>query len=359
MFELTRSIFSLILLLGPPEGEAPPPDDLFLTSDEVTYERTIEQLGYGITFGDEQPEKAIAVLEDALAVLPRFTPQLANDPGALVLRAEAYVSLARAYLTVKDEAKARAALDEGVRSAPVGHALPVNIYGPRVEKLWKQKQKAGESPRQDVVVNCWVACRVYLNERSIEAGEPINPAEQFAMQAQLVDLKAGRYRLWIEAADGSIDPWLAEFEPRAPGEPPLDFTFGTKPAPEPPALVGPKPAPLKPTTVEPRRDRPNRLLPLPVEISAMVAGVGLIASGVVLFAIDGKCANDAATKDAVPADGRDVCPSVWTTKTAGLALIGSGAGLSAAGSILIGIDEVRAAKDKKAARLVVGWTFRF
>lgn len=357
MFELTRSIFSLFLLLGPPEGEAPPSDDPFLRSDEVTYERTVEQLGYGITFGDEQPEKAIAILEDALAILPRFTPQLANDSEALTLRAEAYVSLARAYLSVRDETKARAALDEGVRSAPVGHALPVNIYGPRVEKLWKQKMKEGESPRQEVVVNCWVQCRIYLNERLVDASEPISLDDELAMQARIVDLKAGRYRLWVEAADGSIDPLIAEFEPGAPGDP-LDFTFGTKP--EPPTLEEPNPVPVKkPVPVGPIRDRPNRLLPLPVEISALVAGVGLIASGVVLFAIDARCANDAATKDAMPADGREVCPSVWTTKAAGLALIGSGAGLSAAGSIFIGIDEVRAAKDKRAARIVVGWTFRF
>ena len=359
MFLLTRSIFALISLLGPPEGEALPVDEPVLAendaSDEPSYERTVEQLAYGITLGDEQPKEAISILAEALAVLPQFAPQLANDPETLALRAEAYVSLARAYLTVREEAKAREALDEGVRSAPFGHELPVNIYGPRVEKLWKQKMKSGESPRQEVVVNCWVECRVYLNERSIETSAPIS-ADEFAATARLVDLKAGRYRLWVEAADGSIDPLITEFEPLEPGEP-LEFIFGTKP--EPPVLEGPKPAPVKPPPMVVPRDGPKRLLPRPVEISAMVAGVGLIASGVVLFLIDGKCADDAATKDAVPADGSEVCPSVWATNVAGLALIGSGAGLSAVGSILIGIDEVRTAKDKKAAQIVVGWKFRF
>jgi len=96
-----------------------------------------------------------------------------------------------------------------------------------------------------------------------------------------------------------------------------------------------------------------------VEISAIVAGVGLIVSGAVLFAIDGECASGKSSKDAVPADGVDVCPSLWTTKVAGLALLGSGFGLAAAGSVLIGIDEVGITKDKKTARVTVGWRFRF
>jgi hypothetical protein len=370
---LILALVTHALLIGPPELDVPPDEAHAAAgepvsteidmSDEARYQRAIEQLAYGITIGDEQPKQAISILEEALLLLPQFTPQLANDPEALALRAGAHVSLARAYLSVRDETKARDAIDEGIRSAAFGEQLPADAYGPKVEKLWKKRDNAARAlARQDVVINCWVACRVYVNERSVdavEAGAPV-PEGEFATRAMFVSSTAGTYRLWVEAADGSSAPLTATFEPGEASEPPLEFIFGTEPVPEAIAPEGPKPAPVvKPAPVKAPRDHAKRLLPRPVEITAMVAGLGLIASGAVLFAINDKCANDATVKGAVPTDGPAACPSLWATDVAGIALMGSGAGLFAAGTILIGIDEVRGAKHEKSARINVGWRFRF
>ncbi|MCA9702142.1 MAG: hypothetical protein KC431_31765 [Myxococcales bacterium] len=370
---VTYGILTLLLCVGAPEEgpvEIEQDDDDLVAGEslpakegedgEVSYERALEQLRIGVTIGDEKPTEAISVLEGALAVLPSFTPQLAADPEALALRAEAYVSLARAYLTIREDGKARAALDEGARVTAPGQTLPVERYGPRVEKVWKAKLKAGQSSLQDVKVKCWVSCRIFVNERVVA---PLDLAasdseDEYATRARLTGLTDGSYRLWIEAEDGSVETMVTEFAGPKSEDAPLEFIFGTKPEPPPPEVTTPVGPVEILELVEPPPERPKRLLPRPVAISMAAAGLGLIASGAVLFVIDGKCANP-STKGALPADGAEVCPRLWTTGIAGIALMGSGAGLFGLGAAFITVDEVRTAKQGRSARINVGWSLRF
>lgn len=345
------STLALVLMLGPPESaEALSPEDW----DAMSYHEVNVQLERGIEIGDRQPEEAISILEPALAALPRFTTQLVEDRVRLELRAEAYVSLARAYLTVREEDKARAAMDEGIRSAPFGQVLPAERYGPKVEKLWEERVAAlGEAALGEAVVECWVACRVYLNEREVEV---VEGGEGEPARVVLDGLTEGSYRLWVEAVEGELEPVVEAFQAQEG----LVFSLGTEPEPEVEEVIGPglvkdeqtkEPIPTPPSVKRP-------LLPRAAEISAIAAGVGLIASGVVLFAINDRCSNP-PVDGAVPGDGIEACPKLWNTGAAGIALIGAGVGLTAIGSVFLGIDEVRRGQAKKYARVTVGWTFRF
>lgn len=350
---MTRTSLALLLratlLAVPAEGAG----DETAVAERVpasTYEDALARIEEGIALGDRQPQEAITILEPALVHLQRFAPELASDPQGLSLRSEAYVSLARAYQIVREEDKASAAIDEGLRSAPLGSSLPAKRYGPRVEKLWREREQLNrEASQQEVEVECWMPCRVYLNERLYPTDEP--GGERMAARVHIRGLTTGQYRLWVEAEDGSLEPLITVFEPGETGEL-LRFELGEPPPPKP--IIDPDPDPFP----KPDLDLRKRLLPRPVELSAIAAAVGLVATGVALVLIDGRCANPDQA-GVLPSDGAELCPKLWATRNAGIALISSGAALGVAGSVLLGIDEVRGPRGGRAARVQMGWTMRF
>lgn len=308
---------TLLLLLNAPES--PPAARMDLTA-------AIEAVL-------ETPEAAlIGELEQVIHTFEAGPQDVLADTALADELLRARVVLAWAQ---QDPERAAAAMDEAIRSA-AGRELPLLGLGTQLKELAKQRSAAlADAGTASIEVACAVPCQVIVNER-----RSVNPTDP---------LPFGTYRVWVAANEGNVEPMRASVELDQAGETER-ISFGGVEAPVPAGIETPE-------SGRERGDRTQRdaavkkpLLPLWVEIVGVVAGAGLIATGAGLLAIDGKCkgGGDSAT-----------CPILIENTAQGAALVAVGAGAMASFGAVLGVDQVRAGQNKRAARAMVSWTLRF
>lgn len=230
---------------------------------------------------------------------------------------------------------AAAAMDEAIRSA-AGRELPLLGLGTDLKNLAKQRAAALASEgAANIQVVCRVPCQVIVNER-----RSVNPTDPLLL---------GKYRVWVVSNDGEVEPLRADVELDVAGETErIEFGRVDK-VPPAPGMVVPKRDPHKPPVPKHERKRESPLMPLWVEIAGIVAGAGLLATGVGLLAINGQCKDGGN-----PAN----CPIVIENTPQGAALAAVGSGMLVSFGTVLAVDRVRAGRSKGAGAMV-GWTFRF
>jgi hypothetical protein len=304
---------TLLLLLNTPEGTSAVTTDLTAKIDAVL----------------EAPEAAmIGELEQAIREIEARPQQVIadNELADELLRARVVLAWAQ-----QDPERAAAAVDEAIRSA-AGRGLPVKGLGMEIKELAKQRAAVlwGEGIA-NIEVHCAVPCQVIVNER-----RTVNPTDP---------LPLGTYRVWVVANNGEIEPMQANVVLDAAGETER-IEFG--------GLEGPAPAEKEwskrrraGNAGEPNAVGSKPLLPLWAEIVGVVAGAGLLATGVGLLAIDERCVNG----------GDPPCQELENTVQGG-ALVGVGAAALGSFGTILGMDQARVGRGRGAAAMV-SWTFRF
>lgn len=315
----------------------------------------------------------IAELEQTIAAMEAQPLVVVADPILAEDLLRARVVLAWGY---DDPQKASAAMDEVVRSAG-GRPLPLAGLGTDLKSLAKERVAAlAAGGTANIQVDCSMPCQIILNERI-----PTNLAEPLAL---------GTYRVWVVASAGEIEPLHEDVVLDQAGQTKL-VVFGE---PSPPLLDDPRdtsaptllepedsqdtsapllPEPKKPTDTrtqalpieapeqrsdvgeqqdelrEPPPAQARPMLPLWSEIVGVIAGVGMLATGVALLALDGKCRN-----------GREVrsCPELIENTPQGIALVGMGSGVLLTFGAVLSVDRVRM-DERKGLAAVASWTFRF
>jgi hypothetical protein len=298
-----ESMFLLVTLLAPPIAEADP-----LASDYPATVAEVRELSDRMNLG----EPVNADLMDALASLPRHAPQLAADPEMLELRTQAQLQLARSALSDGDHETAVWIVDEAIRSA-MGAEIPIENFGPSIAKLYVERRKAlTDGGKASIEITCPQPCRVFLNEREI--GLSID------------ELPLGVYRLWVEGTEGPdvgrvlSDVMLLE----------IDGEVVTR-------IFAPTPPPALRDEPKPPEDRPKtRLMPRGIEAAMVAVGIGMMGAGALMMGIQ---------------PGKDEL-------IAGGVLFGLGGGILIAGSVTLGVDEVRVGK-QRGRQAMVAWTLRF
>ncbi len=310
----TSTAISLALLLAPP---APPRPRLDVdaptgASADVDLEyralvTRIEQLNDRMNQGEDVADE----LTRALADLSRHAPQLADDPTTQELRALAMLNLARARLAADMVDEAVEVLDEAIRTA-MGEDLPADRFGPSLAKLYADRRRALEQAgKASIEIECQVPCRVFVNERA--AGPHID------------DLVLGTYRVWVEASSTPLADEAATRTNVNLTEPGQTASI---------ELDKPKPSESR-RTLDPVTTK--RIMPMPAEAALITLGAGASLIGALLIGIGG-----------------DQRPQLITGST----MLGVGGAMLLAGSVTLGIDEVREA-NQRDRRLSLVWTMKF
>lgn len=319
----------LTFLLAASLGAAGPSED--------AYSRAVENLGVAIdAVGEVDSKAASAALKLAIAAVLSHPVALRGDPSTLEQITRARLHLVWCYLDLDDQVAANAAMDSAIRSM-AGTALPMNEPGlgtvlrPVYDERLRALQAAGTAT---IDVDCKVRCEVLVEGH--RSPNPTNP------------LFLGDYQIWILARDGSVAPQRYAVSLEQPGQVvSLVFEEGAEGegSTDGPAIT----APSASGRDEPRQRDSKRMLPRWAEALTMVAGVGVLAAGAALTAIDGKCTG-----------GGDIytCLRVWENQPQGYALIGLGAALVITSGVMLTIDEVRVGNEKHRQAMLT-WTFRF
>lgn len=323
-------LVALFVFAPPAEGAAEPPAPSVgdNSNDRAEYDAALARVREAQQLANEEPERGSVRLRDALQVLQGFSSQLAKDPEAQELRINAQLTLARTLLATEDADGAREVMDEAIRTSR-GDPLPAKDFGPGLSALYKERGGVLEKQgRGSIEVTCQIACRVYINER------PTAPRTE--------KLVPGRYRVWVEASDGSQAPVghnldIAEGSAET-------ISYGTKPI----ADTGGN------DDNDDNDDPPKakRIMPRWAEVVLMSAGAAAIGTGAALWAIDGKCPGGADPNDT------DACPQVYITKTAGIVTLAAGGAVLLTGTLLLTVDEVRVGKQRGTSAMLT-YTLRF
>lgn len=329
-------LLALLAFAEPPAAETDP-----------AYAEAVAQLETAIAAARREPSEAVAKLGPALEVFAEFAPQLAFTPSDLEQRALGQLALAWSHLALGNEDAANVAIDEAIRTAQGGEPLPVAGFGPALAKLVAARETAlGELGSAELEITCHVSCRVFINEHSSSELTRV--------------LLLGRYRVWIEARDGGVEPLRTTVELDARGQT-VELAFGQppEPEPEPTPVETPVEAPVEPPDaakpIDTEPDPPfRRMLPRWAELSALGAGVALAVVGGVILSYEGKCPGGFD-----PMVDFDDCPKVYDAKPAGYGLLGAGLGLAAIGGVMFTVDEVRVARDRRAQQAMLWWRVRF
>jgi hypothetical protein len=328
---IAASLLVALLSFSPPgDGETQPPapsitSDSAANTNPAGYADALARVRTAQQMANDEPERGVVQLRDALQLLQEFGPTLAKDPEGQDARMMAQLTLARALLAIDDADGARDAMDEAIRTSR-GDPLPVKGFGPGLTALYRERTGVLDKLTTGAIaVECLVACRVYINER---------PTQQ-----RTDELLPGSYRVWIESLDGSEAPVKLVID--VGGVPVAPLKFGT-PRETPP---GEKP-PRTP------KDKTKRIMPRWAEVVLMSAGAVAIGAGATLWAIDLKCA-DLSDPMIEPK-----CPEVYTTKVAGIATVAAGGAAFLTGTILLTVDEVRIGQ-ARGNTVALNWTLRF
>lgn len=282
---------------------------------------------------NRDPEANVGALEAAIERLLAFGPQIAADPKGREALDLSQLNLARALLMSEDKDRAAEVMDDVLRSAH-DRKLPVKRFGPTLANFYDERRKLLELQGSGAIqIQCSVACRVVIDEQGATANSG--------------PLLLGPHRVWIEAADGSVDPVSLTIELDTDGVTEvIMFPEGSdEPACEavvvPPVVAPPPPPP------------PKRILPRWAEIGVTAIGVGAIVAGGVLLGLDGKC-----PKGLDPLADAPECPQLYEGTTSGIVSLGIGSALLIMGSVTLAVDEVRVGK-QKGRQAMVTWQMRF
>ncbi len=298
----TTLLFTALLILAPPTEYPPLLGEISRLNDLVNE---------GEDVGDD--------LQAAIVQLYDHAPELAADPDGQQLRTNALLSLARARLLADQPSEATAAMDEAIRLAR-GEPLQVADYGPALEALHEQRLAIlAELGTASIQVDCTRACTVFIDEQAASPG-----ASKVAL---------GIHRVWIEPVtpDSNAHSETHRVDLDSPGQV-VRLTYSPKRPPPDPTE--------KPPPSEPRK----RLMPVWGEATLLAVGTGLAVAGAILLATDTK-------------QGLGPGP--------GAALLGFGGAFVLTGGTLLGVDQAAgngnrlASRSGSAARVMVGWTFRF
>jgi hypothetical protein len=328
---LPTSLLVALLSFSPPgEGATEPPAPSVAAAtnaDAADYAEALQRVRTAQQMANDEPERGVVQLRDALQFLQEFGPTLAKDPEGQDARTMGQLTLARALLAIEDADGAREAMDEAIRTAR-GDPLPVKSFGPGLTALYRERSGvlAKQTPGE-IAVECLVACRVYINER---------PTQQ-----RTDKLIPGSYRVWVEATDGTemaiklvVD--VAEVKVAA-------LKFGTEPEQAPDDEKDPRDKP---------KPKSHRIMPRWAEIVLMSAGAVAIGTGAALWAIDGNC------PDGADPNHVEACPRVYITKTAGIATVAAGGLVFLTGTVMLTVDEVRIGH-ARGNTVALNWTLRF
>lgn len=262
----------------------------------------------------EEPDSAERPLREALRALEEVAPLVADDARAQQARVLAQLALARTLLVKGGASEAAAALDDALRTAR-GQALPIALFGPAMVTLHDERlavlRQLGPAKLE---VTCSRECRVFVDERVFDRGQP--------------ELPAGAHRVWVEAVDPGL-PLLRREIVLAPGEV-LEIEYAVE-----------EPAPAEPLAdaTEVEISRP-RIMPRWAAGIGIGAGLGLATVGGGLVGVDHRCP-DLSDPRQVP------CPRILSTDAGGFVLIGLGSAVLLTSVAILVVDEVRARRARK------------
>lgn len=319
------SLLVALLSFAPPGDGAEPPApsvDSSASANPAGYADALARVRTAQQMANDEPERGVVQLRDALQLLQEFGPTLAKDPQGQDVRTTAQLTLARALLAIEDAEGAREAMDEAIRTSR-GDPLPAKSLGPGITALYRERSGVlAKQPSGTIAVECLTPCRVYINER---------PTAQ-----RTDDLIPGSYRVWVEATDGS--------------EPASKLTLDVGEGDVAAVKFGKKPE--TPIDDTPDKPKPKRIMPRWAEIVLMTAGAAAIGTGAALWAIDGNCPDGADPNDTA------ACPRVYITKTAGIVTVAAGGALLLTGTLTLTVDEVRMGS-ARGNTVALNWTIRF
>jgi hypothetical protein len=327
---IPASLLVVLLSFSPPgDGAVQPPapsvDAANVAADPAGYTAALERVRTAQQLANDEPERGVVQLRDALQLLQEFGPTLGKDPEGQDVRMMAQLTLSRALLAIEDADGAREAMDEAIRTSR-GDPLPVKSLGPGLTALYRERSGVLDKLSTGAIaVECLVACRVFINER---------PTSQ-----RTDKLIPGSYRVWIESTDGSETPVKLVVD--VGGTPVAALKFGTEPD-------------VDPDETPPRtpRDKSKRIMPRWAEIVLMSAGALAIGGGATLLAIHDKCP-DLGDPLLEPQ-----CPRTYNTQVAGIATVAAGGVAFLTGTVLLTVDEVRIGR-ARGNTVALNWTLRF
>jgi hypothetical protein len=322
---MPAALLVALLSFSPPgEGAEPPAPSVDAATNPTGYTDALERVRTAQQRANDEPERGVVSLRDALQLLQEFGPTLAKDPEGQDVRTMAQLTLTRALLAIEDADGAREAMDEAIRTSR-GDPLPVKSFGPGLTALYRERSGVlGKLTTGAIAVECLVSCRVYINERPT---------------AQRTDkLVPGSYRVWVESTDGSETAMKLVIDVREVEVAALKFGK----------------AQAQPDGPDPRPDKPKskRIMPRWAEIVLMSAGAAAIGTGATLWAIHHRCP-DFSDPLAEPQ-----CPRVYLTKTAGIATVAAGGAVFLTGTVLLTVDEVRIGRER-GNTVALTYTLRF
>lgn len=275
---------------------------------------------------NNDPEKHMSELADALAAMAPFASELANDQDASRLVEQASLNLARAMLRAGDRAGASEVMDELLRRSEPG-SLPVQRFGPTLVEFHDARVDALEQAgTAELQFKCEVSCRVLLDRRTVTSRSG--------------PLYLGTYDVTIESTDGSLPPEQQEVELEDPGTV-LMIRY---------PLAG-----LEPTVADAGPPPIPRLAPRWAEILMAVVGAGAVGAGGALLALDGHCPGGGDPID----DAGTVCPNLYETTAAGAVSLGLGAALLSTGVVLLSVDEVQTRRGRTEHQAMLHWRMAF
>ncbi|NVB40764.1 hypothetical protein G6O69_23190 [Pseudenhygromyxa sp. WMMC2535] len=268
--------------------------------------------------------EARASLEGALLELREYAVLLAGDPAGRRTQRMAEFALAREALARGDEGVARAAIDRVVKGLELDgelEAFEAARLGPRLSELFELRRQAlRASERARLEVDCIDRCRIFVDEREVDADLAGGPG---------VSLPLGEHRVWIEVAE--LDPQRMKIElTRAGARERIEIAA---PPPPPPAMDGSQ----VDEAAGGQRGRGERapVMPRWAEIGLVSVGVMGAGAGAALLAIDSTCPGGADEGDF------DTCPQLYDTKWPGVGVLSVGATALVIGVVTLAVDERR------------------
>jgi hypothetical protein len=311
---MSTSIVSVFLILSP--------------APTTTHEQAQLELQAAATaIAERSPDESIVALEAALAEAVGHSQELLADPRAAEVFARARLALAWAQLAAGDTNGATETMDLAILAAG-STPLPLAGLGPAIRKLHDQRRAALEDGGYATIFVDCNGCEVLIDETRSD-----NPSEALLL---------GPHRVWLFDPGGELEPRFHEVM--------LD-TVGATVSLEyrPTRKFEPPPEPIDATPAPDRRQVPRW-----VKLVGMGVGAGLLVTGSVLLAIDGRCQGGGTPT----ADNLDSCGKVWNHAVPSYALLGVGGGVLLGASVWLTVDEVRA-KGPRRTSMMLGWTMRF
>lgn len=316
-----------------------------------------EVLGEAIEAVGENPtdEAVVSALIEQIRAL-EARPELVTSDLHLsneLLRARLMLAWARFddSRPLEDQPEVSEAIDEVIRTA-AGRALPLAAdFEPGFKQAVRLRAAALQEGGQGTIQADCERCELIVNELR----HP-NPT---------YELPLGHYRVWVlgEGAEMRLHQTLVlEHSGQrvvVVPDPPLFLPRSNPSGRESPFLPilptlpenGPREPAASPADRDQRSDdggRPSaaraRLLPVWGESLGIVVGVGAMATGAGLLAVDGQCE-----------DGGDVdtCPIYFENTSQGIGLAAAGAGVLIAFTAVLIVDQVRILRSERSARVAL------